>query len=86
MNDLRQLGNEVGQALGTAFFSAATGATNLRQALAQLLQQLIQIAQSRAIQQIGNLFGNAAANFGRTGTQQGQSPNPPSTGGVRDEG
>lgn len=59
--EARQLGQEVGNALGSAFFSAVNGINTARQALAQFLQQLAAIAQSRAINQIANLFGNIGA-------------------------
>ena len=61
LQSLRSLGQEVGTAIGTAFFSIVNGAANARQALAALLQQFVAIAQQRAIQGIANSFGNAFA-------------------------
>ena len=66
LQQLKSLGQDVGQAIGGAFFSIVNGAANARQALAALLQQFVAIAQQRAIQGIANSLGNA---FGRS-TQQ----------------
>jgi len=61
MRELKALGQDVGTAIGSAFFSIVNGAANARQALAALLQQFIAIAQQRAIQGIANSIGNAFA-------------------------
>lgn len=61
LQSLRSLGQDVGTAIGSAFFSIVNGAANARQALAALLQQFIAIAQQRAIQGIANSIGNAFA-------------------------
>lgn len=61
MRELKTLGQDVGTAIGSAFFSIVNGAANARQALAALLQQFVAIAQQRAIQGIANSFGNAFA-------------------------
>ena len=61
LQQLKSLGQDVGQAIGGAFFSIVNGAANARQALAALLQQFVAIAQQRAIQGIANSFGNAFA-------------------------
>lgn len=61
MRELKALGQDVGTAIGSAFFSIVNGAANARQALAALLQQFVAIAQQRAIQGIANSFGNAFA-------------------------
>lgn len=66
LQQLKSLGQDVGTAIGGAFFSIVNGAANARQALAGLLQQFVAIAQQRAIQGIANSIGNA---FG-AGTQQ----------------
>lgn len=61
LQSLRSLGQDVGTAIGSAFFSIVNGAANARQALAALLQQFVAIAQQRAIQGIANSVGNAFA-------------------------
>lgn len=61
LQSLKSLGQDVGTAIGTAFFSIVNGAANARQALAALLQQFVAIAQQRAIQGIANSIGNAFA-------------------------
>jgi hypothetical protein len=66
LQSLKSLGQDVGSAIGSAFFSIVNGAANARQALAGLLQQFVAIAQQRAIQGIANSVGNA---FGAS-TQQ----------------
>lgn len=81
LQSLRSLGQDVGTAIGSAFFSIVNGAANARQALAALLQQFIAIAQQRAIQGIANSIGNAfaasapqaAANTPGAGTSAGIS-------------
>lgn len=67
LNQLKSLGQDVGQSIGSAFFSIVNGAANARQALAALLQQFVAIAQQRAIQGIANSLGNA---FGASTAQQ----------------
>jgi hypothetical protein len=67
LNQLKSLGQDVGTAIGGAFFSIVNGAANARQALAGLLQQFVAIAQQRAIQGIANSLGNA---FGASTAQQ----------------
>jgi hypothetical protein len=67
LQQLKSLGQDVGQAIGGAFFSIVNGAANARQALAALLQQFVAIAQQRAIQGIANSIGNA---FGASTQQQ----------------
>ena len=67
LQQLKSLGQDVGQAIGGAFFSIVNGAANARQALAALLQQFVAIAQQRAIQGIANSLGNA---FGASTQQQ----------------
>jgi hypothetical protein len=67
LNQLKSLGQDVGQSIGSAFFSIVNGAANARQALAALLQQFVAIAQQRAIQGIANSIGNA---FGASTAQQ----------------
>jgi hypothetical protein len=67
LNQLKSLGQDVGTAIGGAFFSIVNGAANARQALAGLLQQFVAIAQQRAIQGIANSIGNA---FGASTAQQ----------------
>jgi hypothetical protein len=67
LNQLKSLGQDVGSAIGSAFFSIVNGAANARQALAGLLQQFVAIAQQRAIQGIANSLGNA---FGASTAQQ----------------
>jgi hypothetical protein len=67
LQSLRSLGQDVGTAIGSAFFSIVNGAANARQALAALLQQFVAIAQQRAIQGIANSIGNA---FGASTQQQ----------------
>jgi hypothetical protein len=79
LNQLRETGTQVGVALGEAFFSIVNGANSARQALAGLLQSFVQLAQSKAIAQIGNLFGNFGASLA-----QGPNVNSgtaPATGG-----
>lgn len=61
LQSLKTLGQDVGQAIGSAFFNIVSGAANARQALAALLQQFIAIAQQRAVQGIANAVGNAFA-------------------------
>lgn len=67
LQQLKSLGQDVGTAIGGAFFSIVNGAANARQALAALLQQFVAIAQQRAIQGIANSIGNA---FGASTQQQ----------------
>jgi len=67
LQQLKSLGQDVGTAIGSAFFSIVNGAANARQALAGLLQQFVAIAQQRAIQGIANSLGNA---FGASTAQQ----------------
>jgi len=67
LQQLKSLGQDVGSAIGSAFFSIVNGAANARQALAGLLQQFVAIAQQRAIQGIANSVGNA---FGASTQQQ----------------
>lgn len=67
LQSLKSLGQDVGTAIGSAFFSIVNGAANARQALAGLLQQFVAIAQQRAIQGIANSLGNA---FGRSTAQE----------------
>lgn len=67
LQSLKSLGQDVGSAIGSAFFSIVNGAANARQALAGLLQQFVAIAQQRAIQGIANSVGNA---FGASTQQQ----------------
>jgi heat-inducible transcriptional repressor len=67
LQSLKSLGQDVGSAIGSAFFSIVNGAANARQALAGLLQQFVAIAQQRAIQGIANSLGNA---FGASTAQQ----------------
>ena len=59
LRTLRDLGNDVGSALGNAFGSMVFNISNARQALAGFLQQLSAIGQ----QQITRGFGNAVANL-----------------------
>jgi hypothetical protein len=66
LQQLKSLGQDVGTAIGSAFFSIVNGAANARQALAGLLQQFVAIAQQRAIQGVANSIGNV---FGSTVTQ-----------------
>ena len=66
LQQLKSLGQDVGTAIGSAFFSIVNGAANARQALAGLLQQFVAIAQQRAIQGVANSIGNA---FGSTVNQ-----------------
>ena len=66
LQQLKSLGQDVGTAIGSAFFSIVNGAANARQALAALLQQFVAIAQQRAVQGIANSIGNA---FGSTVSQ-----------------
>lgn len=67
LQQMKSLGQDVGTAIGGAFFSIVNGAANARQALAALLQQFVAIAQQRAIQGIANSIGNA---FGASTQQQ----------------
>ena len=67
LREMKSLGQDVGSALGSAFFSIVNGAANARQALAGLLQQFVAIAQQRAIQGVANSLGNA---FGASTTQK----------------
>ena len=67
LQQLKSLGQDVGTAIGSAFFSIVNGAANARQALAGLLQQFVAIAQQRAIQGVANSLGNA---FGASTTQK----------------
>lgn len=83
LQQLKSLGQDVGTAIGGAFFSIVNGAANARQALAALLQQFVAIAQQRAIQGIANSIGNA---FGRSTQQEINNLNtsvnvPTTTGG-----
>lgn len=57
----RQLGIEVGTALGNSFFSFLQNARDARGVLVGLLQQLSQIAQSRIVSGFANAVGNAFA-------------------------
>lgn len=75
--ELKSLGQDVGTAIGSAFFSIVNGAANARQALAALLQQFVAIAQQRAIQGIANSIGNA---FGASAGQTAQTPGTGNTG------
>lgn len=76
MRELKTLGQDVGTAIGSAFFSIVNGAANARQALAALLQQFVAIAQQRAIQGIANSIGNA---FGSTVGQANANAQTPGT-------
>jgi hypothetical protein len=67
LQSLKSLGQDVGSAIGSAFFSIVNGAANARQALAGLLQQFVAIAQQRAIQGIANSIGNT---FGASKAQE----------------
>ncbi len=61
----RQLGEDVGTALGNSFFGFLQNANNARQVLVGLLQQLSAIAQAQIVRgfanQVGNLFVSTAA-------------------------
>lgn len=76
LREMKSLGQDVGAALGSAFFSIVNGAANARQALAALLQQFVAIAQQRAIQGIANSIGNA---FGSTVQQTNANAQTPGT-------
>jgi hypothetical protein len=77
LNELRETGTAVGEAIGTAFFSIVNGAASARQALASLLQSFVALAQNNAIKSLGNLFGQ----FGTTLAQGPVSgPVDPATG------
>lgn len=76
LQQLKSLGQDVGTAIGSAFFSIVNGAANARQALAALLQQFVAIAQQRAIQGIANSIGNA---FGSTVGQANANAQTPGT-------
>lgn len=76
LQQLKSLGQDVGTAIGGAFFSIVNGAANARQALAALLQQFVAIAQQRAIQGIANSIGNA---FGSTVGQANANAQTPGT-------
>lgn len=78
MRELKSLGQDVGTAIGGAFFQIVNGAANARQALAGLLQQFVAIAQQRAIQGIANSIGNAFA--ASTPQAAGNTPGAGSTG------
>jgi hypothetical protein len=80
LQSLKSLGQDVGSAIGSAFFSIVNGAANARQALAALLQQFVAIAQQRAIQGIANSVGNA---FGASAQQQINNLQTPSNGGFQ---
>lgn len=69
---LRDLGNDVGSALGNAFGSMVFNISNARQALAGFLQQLSAIGQ----QQITRGFGNAVANLFTPSAAQVATSNP----------
>jgi hypothetical protein len=72
LRTLRDLGNDVGSALGAAFGSLVFNVNNGRQALAGLLQQLAAIGQ----QQIVRGFGNAVANLFTPSAGQIATSNP----------
>ena len=72
LRTLRDLGNDVGSALGNAFGSMVFNISNARQALAGFLQQLSAIGQ----QQITRGFGNAVANLFTPSTAQVATSNP----------
>lgn len=76
LQQMKSLGQDVGTAIGGAFFSIVNGAANARQALAALLQQFVAIAQQRAIQGIANSIGNA---FGSTVGQANANAQTPGT-------
>jgi hypothetical protein len=72
LRTLRDLGNDVGSALGNAFGSMVFNISNARQALAGFLQQLSAIGQ----QQITRGFGNAVANLFTPSAAQVATSNP----------
>ena len=72
LRTLRDLGNDVGSALGNAFGSMVFNISNARQALAGFLQQLSAIGQ----QQITRGFGNAFANLFTPSAAQVATSNP----------
>lgn len=67
----RQLGLDVGNALGNSFFAFLQNANNARGVLVGLLQQLSAIAQQRIVSGFANSVGNL---FGQTVTQQSSNP------------
>lgn len=72
----RQLGLEVGTALGNSFFSFLQNANNARGVLVGLLQQLSQIAQQRIV----SGFANGVANLFAPTPTQTATTNPNMTG------
>lgn len=70
----RQLGEDVGTALGNSFFGFLQNANNARQVLVGLLQQLSAIAQAQVVRGFANQIGNVFAST--------QAQNAPRTPGV----
>lgn len=79
----KQLGIDVGTALGNSFFSFLQNASNARGVLVALLQQLAAIAQNRIVSGFANSVGNL---FASTVTQNTQAPDfvgPPTPAGFQ---
>ena len=66
MDELIRQGQQFGATIGDAFFSAASGAADLRQIVAQIVSDM---ARAGARQGFSQLFGAVSGSFGQTGAQ-----------------
>ncbi len=74
MAQLRDLGEDVGAAIGSGLLNAAQAGGNLRSVLAGIIQDLGRIAQQMAIRGLSGAFGQAFAGGAGTGAGFGTTP------------